>query len=222
MNNFLRSNFKINIKSEPFVTAGIVCACILLLSFFPKKNIFEQIVLLLSFLLFTPLFYVKLVLKKKISEYGMGMGNWRTGIFWNLSALLFCSLVFYLIFYYSGFVEKYVENFFQSIVDNFGIFLFYEIVILGAYHLIFEIFFGGFVLFSFKPIFKLWVIPLKAFLFLLVVWMSSELDWMIVPYLVFSLFSGVAIYYSRSIWYSFVSAILFNIIFDAIIINFYK
>ena len=66
MNNFLRSNFKINIKSEPFVTAGIVCACIMLLSFFPKKNIFEQIVLLLSFLLFTPLFYVKLVLKKKI------------------------------------------------------------------------------------------------------------------------------------------------------------
>lgn len=207
---------------EFLVTCGVILICLIFLALFTAKNVFQQTVLSISFLLFTPLIYVKVVLKRSIREYGLGVGNYKTGLIWTAISFVSCFLIFYVLFNYSNLPKKYYQDFFSLAVQNFSFFLLYELVILGFYYFVFEVFFRGFVIFSLKNFLGIWAILVQSILLFFALWISSGLNWLITPYLIFSFFAGIIAYYSRSIWYSFFASIIFNIIFDVIIINIFK
>lgn len=207
---------------EFLVTCGVILICLIFLALFSAKNVFQQIVLALSFLLFTPLIYVKIILKRSIKEYGLGIGNCKTGLIWIAISFASCFLIFYVLFNYSDLPRKYYQDFFSLAAENFSFFLLYELVILGFYYFVFEVFFRGFVIFSLRNFLGVWVILAQSVLLFFALWISSGLNWLIAPYLIFSFFAGFIAYYSRSIWYSFFASIVFNILFDVIIINTFK
>lgn len=219
----MRRNDKLKkFNFEFLVTCGVILICLVFLALFESKNVFQQVVLALSFLLFTPLIYVKVILKRNVTEYGLRIGNYKTGLTWVVISFALCFLIFYTLFNYSDLPKKYYQDFFSLAAKNFSFFLLYELVILGFYYFIFEVFFRGFVIFSLKSFLGAWVILAQSILLFFALWISSGLNWLIVPYLIFSLFAGVIAYYSRSIWYSFSASIFFNILFDVIIINIFK
>ena len=218
----MKEKIILKLDKELIITCGVIIICLVFLSMFPAKNIFQQIISLLSFLLFTPLIYVKIILKKSLKEYGLGVGNYKTGLIWTAISFAFCFLIFCILFQYTDFSKKYYQDFFSLAQENFIFFMFYELVILGFYYFVFEFFFRGFVLFSLKNHLGKWVIIIQIILFLLALWGSSGINWLIAPYLIFSFFSGIIAYFSNSIWYSYCASIIFNILFDVIVINIFK
>lgn len=209
-------------NSEFFVNLGVVVVCVFSLYFFSAKNVFQQVFTVFSFLLLTPLIYAKVILKRNIKDYGLGIGDYKKGLILSLISFVSCFLIFYVIFQYSQFPKKYYQDFFGLASKNYIFFLFYEIVVLGFYFFIFEVFFKGFVLFSFKNIFGKFVIFFQLALLVFALWISSGLNILLTPYLVFSIFGGITAYYGKSIWYSYLGAIIFNILFDITIINIFK
>ncbi len=218
----MEKNDSLKFNYEFLITSGVILICLVFLVMLPSKNIFQQIILALAFLLFTPLIYVKVILKRSIKSYGLGAGNYKTGLVWVMISFAACLLIFYVLFQYSDLPKKYYQDFFSLAAENFSFFLLYELVILGFYYFVFEIFFRGFVIFSLKNVLGIWAIAAQSILLFLTLWASSGLNWLIVPYLVFSLFAGIIAYYSKSIWYSFIASIVFNILFDITIINIFK
>jgi len=201
---------------KDLVTGGVAIVCLFLYIIFPTNNVFQKIISSLVFLLVIPFLYVKIILKKSLKNFGFKKGNWMTGIFWSVISLVISISIAYIIFRYFGFLEKY--PFPRYLAKNFLFFLAYEILLVGFFAFLYEVFFRGFVMLSFSKKIGLWSVVLQAFLFLSLLYFSGSISWTMVPYLIFLFFSGIIVYLSDSIIYSFLSFVIFNIIFDSFFI----
>jgi membrane protease YdiL (CAAX protease family) len=210
------------LEKDFLVSAGVGIICLALFIIFPTSNVFEQIVSATAFLLLTPIFYVKIILKKNLKNYGLGIGEWKTGLVWSVISLTIVFLIFYLLFHYSDFPQKYYQYFFKGAINNFWIFVLYELILVAFFYIIYEFFFRGFIIFSFRKFLGYWIIGIQSIAFFLYFWLSGGLNWSVFPILLFSPFAGIVAYFSRSVLYSFVSAVLLNIIIDIAIINTFK
>lgn len=213
----MQSKSEKDINKYDFVTSGVIVVCLFLYAIFPANNIFQQIVSSLTFLLVIPFLYVKIILKKSVKDFGIQKGNFLTGLVWSVLSLFIAFLIVYILFHYFNFSEKYSVP--ESVRDNFIFFVGYEVFLAGFFVALYEIFFRGFLMFSFEKKIGYWSILLQAVTFFLLIWLSSSLDWSIVPYLIFALFGGTIAFYSRSVVYSFVSGLLFYVIVDSIFIK---
>lgn len=213
----MRKNlFKI-LSKEDLVTGGVIISCLFLYVVFPTNNVFQQIISSVTFLLVIPFLYVKIILKKGLKNFGFKKGNWMTGLFWSIISLAISISIAYIIFRYFGFLEKY--PFPRYLAKNFLLFLTYEILLVGFFTFLYEVFFRGFVMLSFSKKIGLWSVVLQAFLFLSLLYFSGSISWTMVPYLIFLFFSGIIVYLSDSIIYSLISFIVFNIIFDSFFLH---
>lgn len=212
----MKKNYIQVLNKEDWITSGMILMCLFLYAFFPTKNNFQQIICSLTFLLVIPFLYVKIILKKSIKDFGFAKGNWMTGLFWSVVSILISASIAYIIFKYFGFSEKYPLP--RYFADNFVAFLAYEIFLVGLFAFLYEVFFRGFLMFSFSKRMGFWSIILQALVFLLFFLISGSLSWKMFPYIIFLLFSGTIAYFSNSIIYSFVAFLCFNIIFDSLFI----
>jgi hypothetical protein len=212
----MRINFTQAFNKEDLITGSIILMCLFLYAFFPTRNIFQQVVCSLTFLLVIPFLYVKIILKKSIKDFGFKTGSWTTGIFWSVVSILISASIAYIIFKYFGFSEKY--PFPRYFVNNFVAFLIYEIMLVGLFAFLYDVFFRGFLMFSFKKKIGLWSILLQASVFMMFFFLSGTLSWKLIPEVIFLFFSGIIAYFSNSIFYSFVAYLCFNIIFDSLFI----
>jgi membrane protease YdiL (CAAX protease family) len=208
------------LNKEDIITAGIIFLCLFLYVIFPTDGVFQQIISSATFLLVIPLLYVKIILKKDLSDFGIQRGEWKTGIFWSLLSLVTAFLILYVLYYYFDFFGKYDVP--KSIRDNFLLFLGYQIFLTGFFTALYEFFFRGFVMFSFSEKFGYWAIILQSAIFFLLIWLSSSMSWSMAPYLIFAVLGGVVAFFSHSIIYSFISTSLFIIIIDSIFIKIIK
>lgn len=207
-------------NKEDVITAAVIFFCLLLYSVFPTDNVFQQIVSSVTFLLVIPVLYVKIILKKDLKYLGIRKGNWQAGIAWSVISLIISVSVAYILFNYFGFAQKYFLP--RHIVDSFAFFLLYEIILFGFFTSLYEIFFRGFLMLSFSKKIGSWAIILQSLIFLALFFFSRGVHWTLTPYLIFLIFSGITAYFSRSIFYSFITFLIFNIIFDSFYIYLVK
>ena len=205
-----------NRKKEFVVTAIFVVCCLVLYGIFPTENTFQEVFSPFTFLFLLPFLYIKFILKKNVGDFGMKIGDFKKGMVWSALSLAAMLLIFYAIYHYTSFSREYSLP--KTIAQNFWIFLTYELLLVGAFSFFYEFFFRGFIFFNLYKKFDFWAIFIQWFLFTLFFMAVGNFDWINLYYFVIALFSGIITYKSRSIWYSFVTSILFVIIADAIII----
>lgn len=203
-------------NKELLTTSSVIVFCLLLSLFFPVQNSAQLLTRNIFFLVIVPILYYKLVLKKNLSEMGLTFGNKKDGIFWGILIFFATLLVFFLIYSYTDFKQNYLLS--SYIVHNFWIFLFYELLAANLFIFIQEFFWRGFVLLYFSKKIGYLAIFLQFFLYALILIPNENSFWQLVPALVISLFSGIIVYKSRSIFYSWLVALLSLVILDSFII----
>ena len=207
---FLRKNY------ETIITSVIILLCLILSSLFPANNFAQIITRNIFFLVLGPILYYKLVLRKKNSDFGLKLGNFKTGVFWGLAMLLVNFLFFFLLYTFTDF--KYNYNLSPSIIQNFKIFLFYEIILINIVIFFQEFFWRGFVLLYFSKKIGYLAIFLQFIIYTLVLILGKSSFWQAIPMLVISLTSGIIVYKNKSIFYSWITAVFSILILDSFII----
>lgn len=206
------------VNKEIIITSGVIIICLFLYGIFPTSGIFQKIISTLTFLLVIPALYIKITLRKDLKDFGLRKGNWKKGIVWTLLSLLTSLLIFYIVFQYAEFSEKYQLP--QKVSSEFKFFLAYELLLVGFFTALYEFFFRGIIMFSFSEKIKVWAAVLQASSFILFLALTNNLGWPMMPYAIFSLFAGIIAYKSESLAYSFGASLLFTIIVDTIAIKF--
>ncbi len=203
-------------KKEFIATILIIIACLAFFGFFPANGLFQQNLSAAAFLMIIPLLYVKMVLKKDFKDFGWQWGKTKEGVRWMAISTFLSLLVFYILFHYTDFRQQY---FLPAIVTgNFWFFLGYEIFLVGMFVVFYEVFFRGFVLFSFIRL-KYVSVFASVFLFAVLLLASENFDWLHAHYLIAAPFAGIIAYQSRSIFYSIAFTWIFIIIADAFFIK---
>lgn len=202
---------------ELLAWAFLTFVIVVLYSIFPAKNIFQNISTAVGFLVIMPLLYCVFTAKRPISDLGITKGYWRAGMLWSFVCLVFALLFFYVALMYTDFGYNYASS--APIIKDFWKFITYELFLVLPFIIIYEFFFRGF---SMLFLGKRWghgVIIFQSILFFIFLLIAGSVNWIFLPYIVFSFFSGLIAYRSRSIYYSIVSHLIFMIIVDASIIK---
>jgi membrane protease YdiL (CAAX protease family) len=198
---------------ESVITFILAVACIFLYSFFPVSTGPQKIFSNITFLLIIPALYIKIILKKKLKDFGLQAGDWKKGVFWSIFFLAILIAILYLAFNYTDLAQKYQVNGYAA--GDFRFFVGYEILIVGMFLFLYEFFYRGFILFSFSKKIGMWAILIPAGLFFIFSLITNNFNWENANFLVLSLVSGVIAYKSRSIWYSFITSLVFIALMDA-------
>lgn len=202
---------------ELVVTIFLVLACVLLNLFFDAQGAFQKILSLAGFFVLAPALYVKFILKKKWSDFGLQKGDWKKGVGGIIIALVVSLLILYILINYFGFLESHGAI--GKLKGNFGAFLYYEAVLIFSILLAFGVFFQGLILFVSES--RLWRLSvlIQFLLFLLFLWISGGFQWDATYYIISAFFSGVIVYQSRSLLYGIAYSWIFVVIADAIVIR---
>jgi len=223
LNNRMNLKRKKNTLSqirESVVTCLAIIICLFLLKMFPTKDLFEQISVLMSFFVIIPALYIKLILKKEFADFGIQEGNWKKGLIFAGVSLIFSFLIIYLMFHYTNFSKNYTLPVKFSV--KFIYFALYELLLVSSYLIFYELFFRGFVMFSFIEKID-YLAPLIQFLlFLVFSYFVGYIIWDNTLYILTAFFSGWIAWESRSLIYSFAYSLIFIIITDAIVIKLAK
>src|SRR3989339_1651052 len=108
-------------NKEIVITSGVIVFCLLLSLFFPVQSSIQLLTRNIFFLIIVPILYYKLILKKKITNFGLTLGDKKAGIFWGVLMLLTTLLTFFLLYTYTDFRKNYLLS--SYVVHNFWIFL---------------------------------------------------------------------------------------------------
>ncbi|GBE17080.1 hypothetical protein BMS3Abin15_00916 [bacterium BMS3Abin15] len=198
-------------------TGGVIILCLVLVAFFPRKDVFQGIIVNLTFLLIIPILYIKIILKKKLGNFGLQTGDKKKGIIWAVLSLVVSLLIFYIIYNYTSFSEYYRLP--QRIMTDFWFFIFFEVLLIGSITVLYEFFFRGFVMFNFTEKFGYWAVIAQFLLFILFLLATGNLGWSIIPIIISAPFAGITAYKSRSLIYSLGVSLFFVIISDALVIG---
>ena len=214
-----KQNFLIQDK-EFLTTSAVILVCLLLLLAFPSENSAQNITKSFFFLVLLPVLYIKFILKKNLSEYGLNTNNKKSGIAWGVFGLAFSLAVFYSLINYTNLSANYVLP--SYVINDFRFFLLYELTVVLFFLFINEFFWRGFVLFTLsKKLFWLSV-PAQALIYLALAAITKTSLWQLTPYLILSVTSGIVAYKTKSIAFSIAAGMLFFIISDSYLIYILK
>jgi hypothetical protein len=202
---------------EMIITAFVVSACLGLASFFPAQGVSQNLSALSAFLVVVPLLYLKLVLKQDLSGFGVQAGDWKKGMFGAAASLVVALLLVYVLLNYTGFLKT--QAFVGNLKNDFGGFLSYEILSMGALLAVFEFFFRGFVMGSIIPKLGRWSMAAQFFIFLIFLALTGGFGLGMAYFVISAFFAGWIFYQSRSLIYSFVFSWIFFAVADAIVIR---
>ncbi len=207
----------ISVQKEMLITSGIIFVCMVLFIVFPVNNVFQRIISSFTFLFLIPLLYVKIILGKKISDFGWQTENWRRAIKWILIASLIFILTHLILYKFTVFPEKYLLI--QSnIRDYFQIFLIYEMLVV-YFLLLYAFFFQGFVMFYFSHQIGRIAIILQTILFYIFMDVANSFKWDNIQFIILAPLAGLIAYKTKSIFYSVGFSLLAVIISDAFYIK---
>ena len=196
---------------------GIVLGCLTIFSFMPTGDFSQEVTKSLFFLFLIPLIYIKYILKKDFSHFGFNLGNKKIGFFSAGLALIISLLTIYLLTIYTSFSQNYALTF--GLSQSFMFFLIYQLVLLNVPLFFQEFFFKGFVIEMFREKLGYFSILFQAIIYLAPLFIISSNYWNIIPIVLVSVFGGISAYLSRSFFYSYLFAIIFNILMDAFLIS---
>ncbi|MFA4817773.1 MAG: hypothetical protein WC608_03600 [Parcubacteria group bacterium] len=212
---------KLNILAwrEDLVTLAVIAFCLLLVTFFPASGTSQFFTKTLFFLLVVPILYIKLILKKSLSQFGFNLKNPKPGILWSSAALGLSLLLFFAFLHFYPFSNTNLPN---AITVSFWAFLFYELVIVSSLFFLQQFFTQGFALFSFKEKFGIWSIVFSFLVLLIFLLSNNSLALSDLPLLVFFLTGSLVSYKSGSFIYSYAAGLLFFILTHSYLIHLIK
>ncbi|TSD01536.1 MAG: Uncharacterized protein Athens071425_384 [Parcubacteria group bacterium Athens0714_25] len=208
------------IKKEIWITSAVAIICLILVGIFPRNNALQDFIVGFSFFLIVPWLYIKIVLGESMKEYGIQSGRMNTGIYLIVIFLFVFSLIMLVAYKYSNFSNEYRIP--QSVSNNFGLFVIYEVFLVGFFLFLYEFFFHGWILNFFEKYFKKGAVFLQFAIFTILLALIDNLNWNFFPYMVINLLGGWIAYKSRAIWYSFIFGWIAIILLDIIFLKITK
>jgi membrane protease YdiL (CAAX protease family) len=206
-------------KTE-LISSIVILACLLLAVFFPTQGILQDFSASLFFFFLLPILYIKFILKKDLRNFGLNLQNPLVGFSWAIGMLFTSILIIFILLHFFDFANNYLIP--DYLAQNFGMFLFYELVLINTILFIQEFFFKGFILFLFSEKFGFAAAILQTLIFTLFLLLTSDISWQLVPIIALSFTGGIVAHKSRSFLYSYVMSLIFMIFLDAYIIHIFK
>ncbi len=206
---------------ELLVVLAVVFVAMLLFAIFPYKDLFQEIVVSLVFLLIIPIAFIKLVLKRNLREFGFKAPskNERAGdLFVAGCSFLIVIMLMFLIVKNTSFKESYYLAS-SNIKNNFLYLMAYELLAVNFFILLYEFFFRGFVMFYFAKRIGGYAIIFQFLIFLLFLDVTNQLNLSFVYYILIAPFAGLIAYRSNSLVYSYLFSIMSVIVGDLIFIK---
>jgi membrane protease YdiL (CAAX protease family) len=213
----------LTIDKNFIIHIGIILLSMFLFIAFPIESgsMFQRVVVNVTFLLVIPALYITIVLKKKLSAFGVAKGNVRAGIFWGSLSLVVALLIFYLVVEYSGFSKSYLIP--DLVRHKFSYFLLYQLLLVGFFSITYEFFFRGLVMLGLeKYLGDRWSMIVQFLLFLLFLAFTGGIGWQMFYFILMAALSGLVVQKSRSVYYSMAATWIFILLADAWIIKFIK
>jgi len=214
---FQNKNYNNIFSDSHFLTSiFLIAACLILSAVFPSGSAIQKFTGQIFFLVAVPAAYIKFILKKNLSDFGLNIKNVKSGLFWGVLAVAVILSSTYLAIRYTAFADSYSLP--GYIVDNFWYFLLYELVFANISILCFEFFMRGFVLFTFFSKIARWSILVQALLYLIFMIFYKNNFEQIIYGSALSIILGFVTLKTRSIVYSYAIILISSLIVDAYLI----
>jgi len=207
--------FKKLVDLKTVIVILFVFVCMAVFSFLPTKDTFQEVVLGFFALLILPLFFIKMVLKEKVCNFGFQIKSWKGGFWFLPLSFLVAALAGYVVFEYTSFKDNYFLGNFSFTKDFWYLFT-YEFLVVNFFVLLYEVFFRGFVMFYFDKKFGANSIFIQFLFFIFFLFVLGKLDLNNIFYIVTSFLAGMIAYKSRSLVYSYFFSIITLIVADII------
>ena len=209
-----------HIWKKEIITFLVVFLCLLLAVSFPANGDFQLLSRIIFFLIILPVLFIKFVLKSQLQEFGLNLSDTRKGLLWSFVMLIVSYLIALILFYFFHLENKYTIPSF--VIDNFWVFVFYELAVMNFIIFVFEFFFRGFLQTILERRIGFWSPLIQFFVFLVFLFLTQKLAWQYAPLIIVSLTGGIVAYKSKSFIYSYLMALIFTISFDLYIIELFK
>jgi membrane protease YdiL (CAAX protease family) len=193
------------LRDKRFVLTGLLAlVSLLFLGFFRESDrvspVLQGYIVGLVFFLVVPLIYCKMILKEPLSALGFEKGKALPGFFWGLVGIAAASGVLLALDRFTGLLSGY--RFPASVERSFVGFILYETIVVVLTVLMYEVFFRGLVMrIWLGPVIGFPAVLVQAVLFGALLFSGGSLEPAQAPFLLASLFSGLTVYFSRSLWY---------------------
>ena len=208
-------------KTKEFILTTIFIITLLIIYIlFPVKNIFQQLIVMITFFVIIPVIFNKVILKKEFKELGLKLGEWKEGLLWGGISIVLMGIIFFIMIYFFNFLKHYSVPAF--IVSDYKKFLFYEFALVFPVIFIYDLFFRGFIMLYLKDKIYYWAIIIQAMLFFILVIATGSFSWILSPYLVSVLLAGIIVYKSQSLIYSTITQFIVIVILNASIVHFIR
>lgn len=213
----IKKNYSPRFSSRELIISSIVVLICLVLSItFPSSNVFQDLTKNLFFLVIIPALFIKLILKKKLNDFGISLGDWKKGVAWSNAMLMVNIVIFYLIINFTSFKNNYQLS--AYVIDSFWYFIFYELVLINLFLAAQEFFYHGFILFAASAKLRSWAIIIPVAFLAGVLLISESSFYQFLPFLLLVLTGGIVACKSRSLIYSYLGSLVFMIILDGYLI----
>lgn len=214
-NNAPIKNFFSN-QREFLISFFVFLSCLILFLKLPAANPFERTCKEIFFFLLIPLFYIKLILKKDLLDFGLTLPRKKSDFFWALGIFFIFWGTFLFLIKFTDFQSNYHLS--RAIKNNFNAFLFYELITFNFLFLIQEFFFKGFVLFSLRSKFKFWSILITALIYCAALFIEKSFIWQAAPLIFYAFFGTFLTYKSKSLWIAYLTGLISLISMDSFLI----
>ncbi|PIR73281.1 MAG: hypothetical protein COU40_03445 [Candidatus Moranbacteria bacterium CG10_big_fil_rev_8_21_14_0_10_35_21] len=203
-------NYKLYLTKETIITSLIIFASLGLFIFFPSSDSAQTLTSYLFFLFLIPVGCAKFFLNKNLKDFGFTLKINKEGIFWTIGMLIVSLLAFYILTNYTNFSSSYILP--TSILNNFWLFLIYELIFFNMFFIFQEFFFKGFVLFSLREKLGWFSVLISAIIYTGLVFGTDGLALKNIPLIILAITGSVVAYKSNSVVYAYLMGILFFII----------
>lgn len=194
----------------------VALLCLFLSIAFPTQNSAQEITKSIFFLILLPVAYIKIILKKNLSDFGWNLKNKNVALRWGSGVAIFTIILFYLMLNYTDFRTGYTLE--SYIKTNFWLFLAHELIVINFTVFVLSSFFQGFILSIFQEKFESWSIAAPSGIFFTVLFFTESFSWQTLPLALLSVAGGFLTWKTKSFFYSYFMSVFAIIILDAYII----
>ena len=195
---------------------GFCAALVLVVSLiFPQTAYGETFWLSCFLFALFPAIAIVFILKEPLKKFGLTLGQRNSGIIFSVTAVIVFVIANYFLLFHTKYGGQLSIPVF--ILNNFTVFLAFEIFIVLPIHFFWEFFFRGFIQLGFEKRLGLFSLPLAAILQTI---LSFRESWILILLVFFSsLAAGIIVRQSRSILYSSISLWIISASLDIMIVR---
>lgn len=207
--------------SRLFVLGIASILSIFLVYRFPSEGLFEGLLMYFFFFFVFPLSCIRFVLREKLSSFGFIWTHKKKDYLWFFGLLSLSMLSFFLIL---SLFEKQTTAIPPSVVlSSFWLFFLFFFLVGGGIAFFYEVFFRGFIQLGVQKKLGFWAIFFQWIAFFIFISITGDLffqngdfNWSSLPLLISSFFSGILVYKTQSLFFSFVFSWSFGILVSVI------